>query len=432
MINFVKNYTADHNMPAANAIAKIWEIPMWERMTDFFGPVPFSQFGNGKTSVSYDSQEAIYHSFFNILDTAVSVLSQHAGETPFGTNDLRYSGDVGQWIKFANSLRLRLAIRVVYADPALAKQEAEKAVSGGVMTDNSDNALTLTTPNNLNYLTRWTYIDPFCMSATSESILVGFNDPRLYSFWNQGGGRLGGNAGYHGVRNGLPASLKTTSVRNGTAGNSFVSTRFLPIADGGANPYIPVMTAAEVDFLRAEGALRGWNMGGTAADFYNAGITQSLKYWTDASDADIQNYVMSTNTPAPVPDGIIGKDFHTPAESDITVQYEGSAPFETQLEQIITQKWIDMFMSPWECWAERRRTGYPRGYAIIASLDPNIPVTAIIKRMVYPPSEYSNNSVAVKSAVSDLLKGPDNTMTRVWWDKKPSSDYPDLSNSIVH
>ncbi len=431
MINFVKNYTAANNMPAANAIAKIWSVPMWERMTDFFGPVIFSQFGNGKTSVAYDSQKDVYNAFFNILDSAVTVLKQHTGETPFGNNDLIYGGKVNKWITFANSLRLRLAMRIVYADPALAQQEAEKAVADGVMADNTDDAITSTTPNSLNYLTQWTYINPFSMSATSYSILVGFNDPRLYAFWNQGGGRLGGTLGYNGLRNGLPRILKTSAVRSGAAGNSFVAKQFLPIADGGANPPIPVMTAAEVNFLRAEGALRGWNMGGTAKDFYNKGISLSLAYWTKASATDIQNYITSSNTPVAVPDGIVAQNFNTPPESGITVQYEDAAGFETRLEQIITQKWIDMFLSPWECWAERRRTGYPRGYAIIASLDPTIPVTAIIRRMVYPPSEYSNNNKAVNTAVS-ALGGTDNTMSRVWWDKKPLSDYPDLSNSIVH
>lgn len=269
------------------------------------------------------------------------------------------------------------------------------------------------------------------MSATQESILLGFQDPRLTVFWSQGGSRTGGTMGFHGVRNGLPIILKTSALRNGSAGCSFVSKQFLPIADGGSNPPFPVMTASEVYFLRAEGALRGWNMGGTAKDFYENGIRYSLKYWTSSSDGQIASYISSTNTPAPVADGIVGQAFNSPAESDITVQYNAGAGFEKQLEQIITQKWIDMFLSPWECWAERRRTGYPKGYAIVASLDPTIPVTSIIRRMVFAPSEYSNNSVEANNAVK-LLGGPDVTMTRVWWDKKPLASYPDLSGTVIH
>lgn len=431
MIKFVQDFTAENDMPAENAIAKIYSIPMYERMTDFFGPIPFSNFGNGETSVAYDSQEAIYNSFFSILDDAVGVLKQHLNETPFGINDIIFQGNVQNWITFANSLRLRLALRIVYADESLAKEQAEKAISDGVMLDNSENALILTTANNLNYLTRWSYINPFCMSATQYSILVGYNDPRLFSFWNQGGGRLGGDMGYNGLRNGLPRALKTGSVRDGTAGPSFVSDQFLPIADGGSNPKCIAMTAAEVYLLRAEGALRGWNMGGTAEEFYNKGIEQSLKYWTPYTDQQIADYTNSSNTPVAVPDGVVDEDFHTPAESDIPVKYASAGSFERQLEQIITQKWIDSYLTPWEAWAERRRTGYPRGYAIIESLTPSIPVTAIARRMVYPPDEFNNNGGAVNSAISTYLGGNNDIMTRVWWDKKPLGDYPDLSSSIV-
>ena len=429
--NFVKNYTAQNKMVAENALIRIWSVPIYERMTDFFGPIIYSQFGNGKTSVAYDSQKDIYSDFFKQLDTAIAVLKQNTTATPFGNNDIIYQGNVNKWIVFANSLRLRLAMRIVYANPQLAQQQAEEAVAAGVMTDNTDNAMILTTPNNLNYLTRWTYINPFCMSATQESILVGFQDPRLTAFWSQGGSRTGGTMGFNGVRNGLPVILKTSALRNGSAGCSFVSKQFLPIADGGSNPPIPVMTAAEVYFLRAEGALRGWNMGGTAQEFYNDGITNSLKFWTNSSDAEIASYISSTNTPSAVPDGIVAQAFNTPPESNITVKYEADSGFETQLEQIITQKWINSFLSPWEAWAERRRTGYPKGYAIVASLDPTIPVTSIIRRMVFAPSEYSNNSVETNNAVK-LLGGPDITMTRVWWDQKPLADYPDLSGTIIH
>lgn len=430
MTNFVMKFTEENNMPAENALAKLWQVPIWGRMTDFFGPVMFSQFGNGKTSVEYDRQEDIYHSFFQILDETVAVLKQHTAETPFGNNDIIYSGNVNRWIAFANSLRLRLALRIVYADPDLARQQAEKAIADGVITDNADGANMKTSVNSLNYLTRWTYINPFCMSATSESLLLGFEDPRLPVFWNEGGGRLGGDMGYHGVRNGLPVFLKTSDLRSGAAGCSFPSKKFLPIADGGENPPIPIITAAEVYFLRAEGALRGWNMGGTAKALYDEGIRQSLKYWTTIPENEIDDYVSSTKQPAPVADGIVEKDFHTPPVSDITVAYDEGGSFERQLEQIITQKWIDLFMSPWECWAERRRTGYPRGYAIIESLDPDIPVTSIIRRMVFPPTEYTNNKQGVENAVN-LLGGPDKTMTRVWWDQKPLNDYPDLTSTIV-
>jgi hypothetical protein len=432
-ITFVKNYTKEHSMPVRHAIATVYAIPIFERMTDMFGPIPYSQFGNHKTSVKFDSQDSIYHMFFNQLDKAVAVLKKHQDETFFAASDIIYKGNVGKWLKFANSMRLRLAIRIDLVAPKLAKEEAEKAVAAGVITSNAGNALIATTANNLNYLTRWTYIDEFGMSATQNSILVGFHDPRLTAFWASGGGRLGGNKGFNGMRNGLPHALKINIPK--TAGYSFVSKRFLPLADGGPNPPIPVLTAAQVDFCRAEGALRGWSMGGSAKEFYSDGIRASIKYWTSATPQEINKYINSTDIPAPVSEknieGLQDVNWNTPPESNITVKFEQSGDFQTKLEQIITQKWIDLFLQPQVAWAERRRTGYPRGYAIINSLNPEIPRTAIIRRLPYPTSPFNNNKKAVTEAVNKYLGGKNLMTTRLWWDVKPLSKYPDLSGTLV-
>ncbi len=424
-LNYVQRYTAENNMPAENAVANIWSVMMYQRMTDFFGPIIYSDFGNGATSVAYDKQSDIYYDFFDKLDKSVATLSQHTGQAPFGTNDIIFGGNVQNWIRFANTIRLRVAIRLSYVDPARAKSEAEKAVQAGVMLTKDHAAMMSTTENSVNIGTQWTYINPFCMSATSESFLKGYNDPRLPFFFNQGGGRLGGNMGYNGVRNGLPRLSKTTAIRSGAAGNSFVATQFLPIADGGSNPPYPVMTAAEAYFIRAEGALRGWNMGGTAEELYELGIKRSLEHWTDAGAARIEAYTKSTALPSAVPDV-----YKTPPASDIPVKFDAAGSFERKLEQIITQKWLDLHLTGWECWAERRRTGYPKGYAVINSLNPNLKVTDLVRRVSYPPSEFSNNAQAVNSAISNLLGGANNTVTRLWWDKKPLAEYPDLSATI--
>src|SRR5690606_29967224 len=112
---------------------------------------------------------------------------------------LIYNGDADKWLTFANSLRLRLAMRVAYVDPALAKAQAEKAVQDGVMLDNSENAGVLSTTNNVNNLSSITYHYEFAMSASMESVLVGYNDPRLSVYFAE----ARGGGGYIGVRNGL-------------------------------------------------------------------------------------------------------------------------------------------------------------------------------------------------------------------------------------
>jgi tetrahydromethanopterin S-methyltransferase subunit F len=192
------------------------------------------------------------------------------------------------------------------------------------------------------------------------------------------------------------------------------------------------MEASEVYFLRAEGALRGWpNMGGTAEELYNKGIRASLKARTDATDQEIKNYIHSTSTPAAPHSKDGGPDaFNSPPVSNIPVIFETNASFETKLEQIITQKWIALYPDAWEAWAERRRTGYPRGYAIIKSNNPNISSTQLVRRIKYPPSEYDTNAKAVKAAVDSLLGGPDQANTRLWWDAKPLADYPTPTDPI--
>lgn len=389
-----------------NAIAKVWKVEIYHRMTDYFGPIIYSEFGNKKTSTAYDSQEAVYKNFFKVLDEASAVLKANPGGSAFAAHDQIYAGSADKWLKFANSLRLRLAIRLAYVDPALAKAEAEKAVAAGVFTTNAEGAFLLSTVNSINLLSRITYINEFRMSATAASILNGFQDPRIGEYYAPAA--VGG--GYKGFRNGLPAQAKSAVLNNE---NSFVGTKWLSIGRSGTTTPNRVLSTAEVYFLRAEGALRGWNMGGSAQDLYNTGIRTSLTERTSASTAAIEAYVMSTNKPVPIADA-----YNTPAASDITVLYDAAGSFEKRLEQIITQKWIAIYPDGWESWTERRRTGYPKGYPIINSLNPDVPVTGTMKRLMFTTTEYSTNAAAVTAAVT-LLGGPDKNSTKLWWDKKP-------------
>lgn len=402
---FVEKYTLDHAMPLANAMAKVWKVEMYHRMSDYFGPIIYSQFGNEQTSVAYDSQADIYHSFFKTLDTAVQVLKQNAGGNAFGGNDQVYAGNADKWYRFANSLRLRLAMRLAYVEPTLAQAEAEKAIAAGVILSNSDNANVLSTVNSINWLSSVTYIREFGMSATMESVLTGFNDPRISEYFAQA--VTGG--GFKGIRNGLPDVEKGGTM---SATHSFVSTKYLPIANGGANLPNRLISAAEVAFLKAEGALRGWNMGGTDLDLYNTGIRLSLSERTSASSAQIETYLNSTNKPVAIND-----KWNTPAMSDIPVQYQVAGSFQKKLEQIITQKWIALYPDGWEAWSERRRTGYPKGYPVINSLSTFVPKDSIMRRITFTSGEISTNNSAVLEA-RKLLNGPDQNNTRLWWDAK--------------
>lgn len=418
-LHFVENFTEENSMPLQNAIAKVWRVNIYHRFTDYYGPIAYSEFGSGETSVNYDSQEDIYRDFFATLDEAVAVFDQNPGGSAFAGDDQIFGGDTEMWRIFANSLRLRLAIRISYIEPELAKQEAEKAINAGVITANSENVTMSTTVNNINWLTIWTYIDEFRMSATSQSILTGFEDPRLSEYFSE----AAEGGGYKGFRNGLPASAKGNFLNNE---NSFVDEKWYTLPNGGANPPNRIMDAAEIYFLRAEGALRDWNMGGTAKELYEEGIRMSISDRTEASSVEIDAYINSTNTPAAIDDA-----YNTPPASDIPVQFQEGADFEILQEQIITQKWIALYPDGWEAWSERRRTGYPRGYAVINSLNPDIAEDELIRRRTFTSDERATNSEAVQAAEA-LLNGPDAMTTRLWWDAKPLEDYPDLSSTVVN
>lgn len=401
---FVKNFARKSGNESMLAMAMVWEVEEFHRISDFFGPVIYSNFGNGKTSVDYDSQEIAYRTFFKVLDTAVNILKNHHGENIFGLNDIVFGGNLDKWLTFANSLRLRLAMRISYVDPTSAKIEAEKAVKDGVMINNSDNANVATTVNNLNFYTSITYIDEFRMSATMESILGGFNDPRMSIYFTS----AQDGSGFRGVRNGLPR-LKMGKFLNPT--HAAINNAWRPLDRGGKNPPNHVMEAAEVYFLRAEGALRGWDMGDEAESLYNKGIRVSMEQW--GISVGVDDYINSENVPKELND-----EWNTPAAGDVPIKFNKNGSFEDKLEQIITQKWIALYPDSWEAWSERRRTGYPVGLPIVQSLNPNIGVNEHMRRLKFTTGEISNNRAAVEKART-LLNGPDENNTRLWWDAKP-------------
>lgn len=409
-IKFVEDFATENGLSAEAAIAKIWKVQAYHRVTDYWGPVIYSEFGNGETSVAYDTQEEIYRSFFPLLDEAVSTLQGFRGGNAFSTNDQIFGGDIDQWITFANSLRLRLAMRVKYVDPALAKAEAEKAVAAGVMLDNGDNAEIIVTINSANPFSTITNWGEFRMSALMESVLKGYEDPRIGAYFSpaKSGDTDGDGVPYEGLRNG---QAKVDKVPALNTNNSDMAAKWLPANNPG--PPHKVMHASEMYFLRAEGALEGWNMGGTAQELYEKGIEMSMLNETGASPDDIAAYIRSGNTPA-------AADPNSPPTTDIPVAFEAGASKERQLEQIITQKWLALYPDGWEAFAEVRRTGYPKLYPLLNVENPNLEADDIFRRFTYVESELSNNSEATMAAQNlPELSGGDRNNTRVWWDKKP-------------
>jgi hypothetical protein len=115
------------------ALANILWVTGFHKVTDYWGPIPYFKAGEPGSTVAYDPQDKIYDDFFKRLTSAVTTLKANPNAVPYGSYDLMYGGNVSKWIKYANTLRLRLAMRISKVDPARAKTEAEAAYAAGVM-----------------------------------------------------------------------------------------------------------------------------------------------------------------------------------------------------------------------------------------------------------------------------------------------------------
>ncbi len=392
--------------PVPMAVSTVIKVAAMSRVTDTYGPIPYSAIGTGDLAIPYDSQEEVYNQFFDELNEAIDVLYENRG-IPFSkNNDYVYYGDVTKWIKFANSLKLRLAMRISFVKPAQAKQMAEEAVAGGVIESNDENATwkyftSVTNPlyTAVNYNNNGSVTGGDTHAAADIICYMnGYNDPRreayfLPSVWE--------GIEFCGLRRGWETFDKTWGFN------------FSGVNVKATDPLI-WMTASEVSFLRAEGAaVHGWNMGGTAQEFYNNGIRLSFDQW-GVSGAD--SYLADNTSMASPYTDPSEKNPWSGSLSTITIKWDESASTETKLERIITQKWIALYYNGNEAWAELRRTGYPRLIPVAYNgsggiVDSNVGP----QRMPYPQEEYTNNAVNITQAVNTLLGGPDNQATKVWW-----------------
>jgi hypothetical protein len=417
---------------AEHAMAEVVWVLTFMKATDYWGPIPYFQAGTVETSVPYDPQDKIYADFFSRLDQAIAILTPLAGSNAYGSYDLIYGGDVSHWIKFANSLRLRLALRVSNVDPTTGQAEAEKSVAAGVMTTSpGDDAFIerSTVGGDINGLSTMSDWNEFRMSATMASVLKGYQDPRISQFFlptvNSGDPTFGVFANYAGIRNGLTVAEQTLpinlAVANSHQGQRWASTN---VVVGGTvvgeasytNTPQNVMETAESYFLRAEGALKGWNMGATAQSLYESGITNSMAQW-GITGAAVTSYITSTATPT-APHAYTENGVDT-AVSNVPIAWSPDPTME--LKQIMTQKWLGLFPDGMEAWADYRRSHVLPLYAVIHSDNPLITNTSTqyLRRIPFLLTEKETNQAAVTAAVQLLGTKVDNEMTPLWWDTNP-------------
>ncbi len=391
-------------------MAKLFQITSAHRLTSYYGPIIYSDYGSPDQTIYYDSEQDLYNSLFADLDEVLAVLNANTDYPGLARFDASYGGDISKWIRYANSLRLQIAMRLVNVAPALAKAEAEKAISapGGLILEVGDN-LNVSTYGELfpHFVFTWAWGDTR-MAATMESVLLGYEDPRVHEYFEPAEDlTLVDNPEwpYKGVRSG--AYLESKAQRMPFSGTN----RGFENLD-----YHMTMQASIVNFMLAEAALRGFAGTQTAQHHYEAGVRAAFAEWgAGGADAYLEN---DTGVPLDYVDPLDPRNnFNT--RMSLTVKWDEGADNEVKLERIMTQKWIAGYLNSVETWVDHRRTGYPK-IPYNAKNDSRadwgvIGAEEFIKRMPFVNAERNNNPEGVADA-TQKLGGPDLISTRLWWD----------------
>ncbi|MEP7107943.1 MAG: SusD/RagB family nutrient-binding outer membrane lipoprotein [Ferruginibacter sp.] len=390
-INEVIRLTEKPELSNKNAMAKIFRVWLWQNLTDMYGDIPYSEAAKGKADFiaepKYDKQEAIYKDLFIQLKAATGQLIDDPAISGFGGADILYKGNVNAWRRFANSLRLRMAMRVRFVDNTLAQQNISDVINSPLISANEENAKLLsegpTAANAGNRSPMINFIknnlkEPRHIGFTVLEILVLNNDPRVPVYFK------------------LPKLINPSSA---------IPYRARPINPDGSERYpygmdsisltgdffeapqfiFNLITAAEVNYLKAEAALAGLAPG-DANTFYRTGIQLAMDQYQ-------------------VPAGSITTFLNAgPATLSGTVEH--------QFEQIINQKYITLIYQSNEAWAEYRRTGYPKMWLGSAPTDTD---GQIPRRQTYPADEYAKNGANVATA-TEGYPGGDKLTSKVWWD----------------
>lgn len=427
----IETYTKDlEQFHHVYNLAKILRITAFQRLTDMHGPLPYSKLRPGDLAPEYDDQETLYKKMFEELDEAIVFLTEYYKQNPdYGKDstmpDVIYNNDYKKWVIYANTLKLRMAMRIRFADPALAKEKAESAVNHefGVMMTNEDSAYNPFTPNGI-YKNAVEWGDTR-VCADIISYMNGYNDPRLAKYFTVAGEKKIGwvfdenkdewvekeEDIFIGVRSGITITSQEIAKKYS---NSTVA----------VNDKMLIMPACEAYFLRAEGALLGWNMGGTAQQLYEDAIRMSFQQ-QGLTEEEANKYIADAQSkPAsyrvPVDELLIDSsvNYDVPNKSQATIKWSESANLEEKLEKIITQKWIAIYPLGQEAWSEQRRTGYPKFFPVLVNLSGDASLTEnSASRIPYPKVERDKPTY---DNVIQLLGGKDDYATKLWWDKNPN------------
>lgn len=384
------------------AMALLLKASALMRVADCYGGIPYSSVANNSFRTGYDTPEETYKNIIADLRQSATILYQYSvaypASRPLGNADPIYQGDYAMWARLANSLALRAAIRT---DDRQAAEEVCESPAG-LIENNSQNALVDPGVQGNPYQLASASWGDLRISSSIVDYMQGYNDPRMASYFTKSSFDA---TRYIGMRSG-EAGFDKAAVSGYSQINATASTK------------MPVCLAAEVCFLRAEGALKGWNMGGSAQEFYERGIRLSMEqYGVDATT--IEAYIVDdTHTPEGHANDPRGSKYNYDRQTKVKVKWNADNS-QQNLERIITQKWIANFPLGLEAWAEYRRTGYPELAPAISNLNQSV-ITDMqrgMRRLRYPYTERDLNRENYDKAVQQL-GGADNEATDLFWAKK--------------
>ncbi len=384
-------------------LGKILNAYNTARATDLWGVMPYTEAFTARAPSpekrnifpSYDTQELIYNAILDSLKTAEAALRELDPAAVHGeleTQDIFLDGDLMQWRRFANSLRLRLAMRLSEVAPEKARQIAGEILTGDspLVETNENNIIWRPTEEHDSYGQRGRAVRERGDATYAPKLMLGFmkaaGDPRIPVFFDPNW-----NGEYVGLPS-SPAEQPATISRE-----QFAAIDSLMYAQNSMIPHF-VVTATEVNLLKAEAFLRGWAPG-SAAEAYSRALRQSVEayYWAYNLNPDAPDMEMP---PSDSIEAFI---------SNSSASWDASASFEEKFRDIAVQKWIHFnHMQPYEAWNTLRRTDYP-------NLPPDkLEGGQVLQRTVritYPTSEVANNRESYQEVAAQ-----DMPTHHVWWD----------------
>lgn len=428
----VMNSAEQLGFPALGAMANIILCYSAQEITDVYGPIPYLDYKRLKQDppMTYMPVQDIYTQLLKELKDASDILSS-TNLTAEQVEAVKFfdkiaGGDIKNWIKFANTLRLRIAMHMKKADPVTARREAEAAVKDGVLLDGDmDIAYNTSGGRHPLFVISDSWGDTR-LNASFENILKRTDSPLLSTWFDANSSRIVDingnetirepNAEYLGIRSGSTVYSKNDRT------DAYM--KFSKLAGGFASKSIALMKVTEALFLRAEGSLYGWDMNGTAQSFYEAGIKNVLvKELGDRIGAIKYRSYISREQPEEIGyiDYFNAKNNFDDTKYMVQVgnKWDEGDTNERKLERIMTQKYIANFPMSLESWTDIRRTGYPRLLPpVYDGGDNSISVIGggLIRRMPFQLEGSVSRDDVFQTGLPALGGAGDYQGTRLWWD----------------